>query len=511
MIVRTKKMLLRKHLFLLTVVSAFVFSTVIGYSADERLAPAVLNASVFNILQEEHRPVTRRVQELARYIIEEKKTFFLSYCWDESYSTEPMVNDFELFLNKLGIRNYLRDKRQEQGFGMVPNVDMLEFMQKAKTSDVVVIFLNDAYLRSRNCMYEFFQVWDAENQKISPRAFIIKHPDFNSIFPKRDPITGIKEPQQTVAIPYIQYWEEESKRMRRVEPVNKAHKTFLRSEEDFFDAISESMPAITLQVTNHILEKYGVLRQRGFENVLRMALPGERNLIMEELGDDQKQNARIRELEHEVEDAQKAEGEMRLRIRRELEAQLGEDVKRIVEEREWQRNLERQEAELREEKARLAIRETLISNEIAVLRIKHEHEHLRDFSCYGARYEGKHIAAAEELIISLKKSYKSAEAGLRILGEKINYYKDQIDTITAQTKYYESMCGKYEECMNYNVAPDWEALRCEEAELNEWTIRIQRNVAAELSQMADVYEGIYGHAHPRREEFLEMAPSNLGD
>jgi len=96
-------------------------------------------ATVSGILKEKV-PVTHDLQKLAKGIVQKKKKLFISYCWDESYSTMPMVDDFEEFIKKQGIKEYYRDKRQEVGYGMTPGTNIEDFMRNATISDVVVIF-----------------------------------------------------------------------------------------------------------------------------------------------------------------------------------------------------------------------------------------------------------------------------------------------------------------------------------------------------------------------------------
>jgi Ran GTPase-activating protein (RanGAP) involved in mRNA processing and transport len=251
---------LKKPSFLLTAVSAFALSTMTGYSADERSDPvAVSNVTVHTILQVGV-PVTPRIRGLSERIIQQDKKFFLSYCWKKEYSTVPMVDDFERFLRDLSITSYYRDLRLEDGLGMIPGTNIDNFMEKAGQSDAVVIFLNDAYLYSRNCMYEFLQVWDIKAQKIAPNAFVICHPDFRGLF------GGPK-----AAVPYLEHWREEVKKLRSLE-LTAENRQWLRKEEDHVFEVYGSISSIIHQLSTHIQFDYQQQRSKGFEDVFKLAL-----------------------------------------------------------------------------------------------------------------------------------------------------------------------------------------------------------------------------------------------
>jgi hypothetical protein len=263
MVLRTKKMSLKKSLFLLTVTSAFVLSTTMGYCA-ERLDEAGNNVTVHTILQAEA-PVTPQVQDLAMRVIQQEKKIFISYCWDKNYSTVPMVNDFEKFMQERGITEYYRDTRKEEGYGMTLGTNIEDFMKNAGQCDVVAIFLNDAYLRSFNCMREFFQVWSTDSKKISPKALIIRHPDFRGLFARGD-----------AAGPYREHWEglyEELLGKSRKVPA--ADRPRILNEMTFASEVEAGISSIINAIAGNIQVGYPELRKNGFEDVFRLALTRE--------------------------------------------------------------------------------------------------------------------------------------------------------------------------------------------------------------------------------------------
>jgi hypothetical protein len=258
----TIKTTLTKTLLTLTVLSTFVLSTTPGYSAAAGdLDLAIANERVRSILKEAV-PVTPQVQQLASRVIKEEKKIFISYCWDRKYSTAPMVEDFVEFIKGRGIKEYYWDKSEEPGYGMTPGVKIEDFMQNASKSDVVVVFLNDAYLRSYNCMKEFFQVWNIASKEMYPKALIIRHPDFGALFERGD-----------AAAPYRQSWADSTTYLNgkyiQAPPLDRDR---LADEMSFSSKVEANITSIVNAIAGHIQPDYSDLRASGFEVVFKVAL-----------------------------------------------------------------------------------------------------------------------------------------------------------------------------------------------------------------------------------------------
>ncbi len=215
------------------------------------------NVTVRNILKEDV-PLTSSLQDLAQMITRQDKKIFFSYCWHREHGTKPMADDFENLLKKLGITNYYRDIREEEGHGMTLGTHIETFMQNARSADAVVIFLNEAYLRSRNCMYEFLQVWDSANRKVSGKTFVVRHPEFN-IF------SG-----PTTHTHYTNYWQtvkakinEDARNIREA-----AHLEWHAKEARFVDEIMRDMSYMIQHLASYIRADYKSLRSKGFEDIL---------------------------------------------------------------------------------------------------------------------------------------------------------------------------------------------------------------------------------------------------
>eukprot|EP01099_Mayorella_cantabrigiensis_P008686 TRINITY_DN820_c0_g2_i1.p1 TRINITY_DN820_c0_g2~~TRINITY_DN820_c0_g2_i1.p1 ORF type:complete len:272 (+),score=4.22 TRINITY_DN820_c0_g2_i1:221-1036(+) len=140
------------------------------------------------------------------------------------------------------------------------------FMQNVKKADTVVIFLNDAYLRSRNCMYEFLRVWDEKNKKLSSKVFVIRHPEFNSIFGGSN-----------ASIPYANYWDEVFQSLKNTD-LPAASMAWNLKEQKFSYKIYINMTSIIEHLNSYIQVDYEQIRSKGFEDILRLNL-GEDTLI----------------------------------------------------------------------------------------------------------------------------------------------------------------------------------------------------------------------------------------
>lgn len=200
------------------------------------------------------------IEETIQKIISENRSFFLSYCWSADYSTVPMVDDFEKFLQFLKIENYFRDKRTDPNYGMVEGTDLKKFMEKADSAHAVIIFLNPAYLMSLNCMFEFSQVWDGD--KVTPNVYIIRHPQFTDIF---SPALGHTQ--------YTKHWEEQYEKVRKDAEklliVNKGTHTTVAKR---YQELQNSMENVINFIANQITGQYEDIRGCHFQKALERAL-----------------------------------------------------------------------------------------------------------------------------------------------------------------------------------------------------------------------------------------------
>jgi len=80
---------------------------------------------------------------------------FISYCW----KNESIVNEIDESFAKDGV-TLVRDKRNTEY-----KDSFKEFMKTIRSTDSVLMIVSDAYLKSRNCMYEVLETLKDENYK----------------------------------------------------------------------------------------------------------------------------------------------------------------------------------------------------------------------------------------------------------------------------------------------------------------------------------------------------------
>jgi Ran GTPase-activating protein (RanGAP) involved in mRNA processing and transport len=118
-----------------------------------------INIAMTPTSQDTDLTITRLLKEIAIY----DPKFFLSYAWSNDDSVVEMVDKIDHLL----LREHLNVYRDKRGMYSL-KVAVREFMKHAQSS-IVISFINDAYLKSDNCMYEVRQA--------------LKFPDYARIFP----------------------------------------------------------------------------------------------------------------------------------------------------------------------------------------------------------------------------------------------------------------------------------------------------------------------------------------
>ena len=113
-----------------------------------------------------------------------KPTVFISYNW----GSDKMADEVEKRLKP--IAEVLRDKSSIRPWGSIK-----EFMNKIRDTDLVVVIISDAYLKSTACLYEIMQL--LKNKKwISQAMFLVE-----------DSAKGIYKPAKQLE--YVRFWNTE--------------------------------------------------------------------------------------------------------------------------------------------------------------------------------------------------------------------------------------------------------------------------------------------------------------
>jgi Ran GTPase-activating protein (RanGAP) involved in mRNA processing and transport len=111
-------------------------------------------------------------ENLIRNLLKEIKDcnveIFLSYAWSEDDSTMNLVDEVERLLVENGIKVY-RDqlKTRPDNSGLKLKTNIHDFMSNSHHT-IFIPFINDAYLKSLNCMFEAKEALSADHKKIFP-------------------------------------------------------------------------------------------------------------------------------------------------------------------------------------------------------------------------------------------------------------------------------------------------------------------------------------------------------
>lgn len=87
---------------------------------------------------------------------------FISYCW----VNKCIVDQIEFGFSSHQRKCFVRDVRDAPNYESIKN-----FMHRIKTSDFVILVISDAYMKSRNCMYEILEL--LKNDYFKDRIFPI--------------------------------------------------------------------------------------------------------------------------------------------------------------------------------------------------------------------------------------------------------------------------------------------------------------------------------------------------
>ena len=173
------------------------------------------------------------------------KAIFISYAWGGE--SESLANQVDQAFNQKGV-TIMRDK-SEMGF----KDRIKDFMERIGRGKCVIVIIGENYLKSENCMFELLQI--AKHQRFVDRIFPIVLDDARIY----KPIDRIK---------YVQYWEEEIKKLEdALKSVSAANLQGFREDIDLYTEIRQLLPNLT-----NILKDMNTLtvqthKESGFETL----------------------------------------------------------------------------------------------------------------------------------------------------------------------------------------------------------------------------------------------------
>jgi hypothetical protein len=169
---------------------------------------------------------------------------FVSYHWGGA--ADALVDEIQQRMSERGV-HITRDRDE------VKYRDSIEqFMRRLGAGKAVVVVLDDAYLRSRNCMFELTRI--AAEAGFATRVFPIVMADA-AIFDPLDRLT------------YIQHWEGKRDALEeKMRTVSQQNLQGIREELDLYDTIRDTIAGLleVLQDMNTLTEKAD-----GFANLYR--------------------------------------------------------------------------------------------------------------------------------------------------------------------------------------------------------------------------------------------------
>jgi hypothetical protein len=120
-------------------------------------------------------------------VMESRKVeMFLSYCWQD----EKVAADIYTYINNIDNVNIYKDTIKIEKWGSIK-----DYMQTIENMDFIVLLISDAYLKSRNCMYEVLEVMRAHKYQNKIFPAVITKDIYNSKI-----IAG-----------YVKYWQDEKR------------------------------------------------------------------------------------------------------------------------------------------------------------------------------------------------------------------------------------------------------------------------------------------------------------
>ena len=96
---------------------------------------------------------------------QKEKKIFISYCWKDT----KIVDEIDSYFSSIGL-TLTRDKR-----ALKFKSSIKEFMQQVSKTDFVIMVISDAFLKSKNCMYEVLEL--VKDQNFQQRLLQIILPD----------------------------------------------------------------------------------------------------------------------------------------------------------------------------------------------------------------------------------------------------------------------------------------------------------------------------------------------
>mgnify|MGYP001032936190 CR=1 FL=1 len=193
----------------------------------------------------------------------EKKdiNIFLSYCWNDSKIADIIDRDLP-FKNKR--INIVRDTRE-----LVYKDSIEKYMQTIKEQDYVLSLISDAYLKSKNCMYEICELMRDRNYMDRLLFIVLSDDDINKYCNREQ--GGAHIFNDADSINYNLYWANKAREYKgKIDqiPEGKA-KTTLENTYHMFTTINDNLASFINQLKTRLCVNFKQVVDSDYKDILR--------------------------------------------------------------------------------------------------------------------------------------------------------------------------------------------------------------------------------------------------
>ncbi len=123
----------------------------------------------------------------------DKKSVYISYSWKKE-TRKKTVEKIMAAFSAVGVEV----KRDEKEIGYGEGIK--EYMDDLAAGGAIILVLSEPYIKSPNCMYELLEIYNHDRKKFCERIFPVV-------------LEGTRFHKATDRLPYIRFWEEETKKL----------------------------------------------------------------------------------------------------------------------------------------------------------------------------------------------------------------------------------------------------------------------------------------------------------
>lgn len=127
-------------------------------------------------------------------MISAEKSIYISYSWKKEKRKKTVEKIMAAF-SAMGVE--VKRDEKEIGYGD----PIRSYMDELAEGGAIILVLSELYIKSPNCMYELLEIYNHDRKKFRERIFPVV-------------LKGTRFHKATDRLPYIRFWEEETKRLK---------------------------------------------------------------------------------------------------------------------------------------------------------------------------------------------------------------------------------------------------------------------------------------------------------